>query len=111
MALLTCQLRFGLNEITDNSGVSSASRTTTSTSGRTFTLAEIREMSPVHPQDGRRPNFAVYLVCFRRLALLCHDSESPLHITCMPPAFGTFLNRLAGTASAIGPRCSAFDGI
>ena len=28
-----------------------------STSGRTFTLAEFREMSPVHPQDGRRPNF------------------------------------------------------
>jgi len=56
MALLTCQLRSGLYEITDNSGFSSASRTTTSTSGRTFTLAEIREISLVHPQDGRHPN-------------------------------------------------------
>ena len=48
---------YGRCENTDSSGVSSISRTTTGTSGRTFTLAEIREMSPVHPQDGRRPNF------------------------------------------------------
>ena len=35
----------------------------TGTSGRTFTLAEIWEMFPVHPQDGRRPNFGQPVPC------------------------------------------------
>ena len=48
---------YGFCKITDNSGVSSTLQATTGTSGRTFTLAEIWEMSPVHAQDGRRPNF------------------------------------------------------
>jgi len=79
MSTITCHLRsmaFAGSSITDNSGVSSTlvsshtdqmitdgSRSdivlhlTAGTSSRTFTLAEIREMSPVHPQDGRRTNF------------------------------------------------------
>jgi len=48
---------YSLCEIANSSGDSSTSRTTTGTRGRTFTLAEIREMSPVHPKDGRCANF------------------------------------------------------
>jgi len=60
---------------------STSPTTTTGTSGQTFTLAEIREISSVYPQDGQHPNFGEPVPLFPpgRIERMANYLQQPRH--------------------------------